>query len=130
MVEFIERNKAAIFAVLVTRGSPPVTRKHSNDPPNGQEPKGNVPNFAVIVSATKWNFKTLEKHDFKNTRHFLKRHGANLGEGGSSALTERKRRWVAQEGWVRVPTVFSMPGVIPEGKSTMASLRTSTSTRP
>ena len=44
-------------------------------------------------------------------------YGANGGEGGSSApYTGGKGGGTQKEGWVRVPTIFSMPGSLPEGK--------------
>lgn len=63
--------------------------------------------------------KALDEHGLrKNTLViFSSDNGANVGEGGSSApYRGGKGQGTQQEGWVRVPTVFSMPGVIPEGK--------------
>jgi len=62
---------------------------------------------------------TLDKHGLrKNTLViFSSDNGANGSEGGSSApYRGGKGQGTQQEGWVRVPTIFSMPGVIPEGK--------------
>ena len=48
---------------------------------------------------------------------FTSDNGANGGEGGSSApYTGGKGQGTQKEGWVRVPTIFSLPGVIPQGK--------------
>lgn len=48
---------------------------------------------------------------------FTSDNGANGGEGGSSTpYTGGKGAGTQKEGWVRVPTIFSMPGVIPQGK--------------
>ncbi len=48
---------------------------------------------------------------------FSSDNGANGGEGGTSTpYTGGKGQGTQREGWVRVPTVFSMPGVLPEGK--------------
>ena len=48
---------------------------------------------------------------------FSSDNGANGGEGGSSRpYTGGKGNGTQKEGWVRVPTVFSMPGVLPERK--------------
>lgn len=48
---------------------------------------------------------------------FSSDNGANGGEGGSSApYTGGKGKGTQKEGWVRVPTIFSMPGTLPEGK--------------
>jgi arylsulfatase A-like enzyme len=48
---------------------------------------------------------------------FSSDNGANGGEGGSSApYTGGKGQGTQNEGWVRVPTIFSMPGTIPTGR--------------
>lgn len=48
---------------------------------------------------------------------FSSDNGANGGEGGSSSpYTGGKGQGTQKEGWVRVPTIFSMPGVLPLGK--------------
>ena len=63
--------------------------------------------------------KALNHHDLrKNTLViFSSDNGANIGEEGSSApYRGGKGNGTQQEGWVRVPTIFSMPGVVPEGK--------------
>ena len=70
---------------------------------------------------------------------FSSDNGANGGEGGSSTpYTGGKGQGTQKEGWVRVPTIFSMPDVLPEGKqydglianfdfySTISSLATET----
>jgi arylsulfatase A-like enzyme len=63
--------------------------------------------------------KALEKHNLrKNTLViFSSDNGANGGEEGSSApYTGGKGTGTQKEGWVRVPTIFSMPGTLPPGK--------------
>jgi arylsulfatase A-like enzyme len=48
---------------------------------------------------------------------FSSDNGANGSEGGTSTpYTGGKGQGTQKEGWVRVPTIFSMPGVLPEGK--------------
>jgi arylsulfatase A-like enzyme len=48
---------------------------------------------------------------------FSSDNGANGGEGGTSTpYTGGKGQGTQKEGWVRVPTIFSMPGVLPEGR--------------
>lgn len=48
---------------------------------------------------------------------FTSDNGANGGEGGSSTpYAGGKGGGTQKEGWVRVPTIFSMPGVIPQGE--------------
>jgi len=63
--------------------------------------------------------KVLSKHGLrKNTLIiFSSDNGANVGEEGSSTpYRGGKGSGTQQEGWVRVPTIFSMPGIIPQGK--------------
>jgi len=61
----------------------------------------------------------LEKHELRENTLviFSSDNGANGGEGGSSTpYTGGKGNGTQKEGWVRVPTIFSMPGMLPEGK--------------
>ncbi|MDC0317328.1 sulfatase-like hydrolase/transferase [bacterium] len=63
--------------------------------------------------------KALEKNNLreKTLLIFSSDNGANGGEGGSSApYAGGKGLGTQKEGWVRVPTIFSMPGTLPEGK--------------
>jgi arylsulfatase A-like enzyme len=63
--------------------------------------------------------RTLEKHGLREDTLviFSSDNGANGGEGGlSTPYRGGKGQGTQQEGWVRVPTIFSMPGVIPKGK--------------
>ena len=124
MVEFIERNKAKPFLLY---WSPEAVHSSNKEAParltERTRAKGKRSKLAgAIVSVDDQVgklLKTLEKHDLrKNTLViFSSDNGANLGEGGSSApYRGGKGDGTQQEGWVRVPTVFSMPGVIPEGK--------------
>jgi len=62
--------------------------------------------------------RALDKHGLrKNTLViFSSDNGANGGDGGSSApYAGGKGQGTQKEGWVRVPTIFSMPGKLPEG---------------
>ena len=62
---------------------------------------------------------TLEQHNLrKNTLVlFSSDNGANGSEGGTSTpYTGGKGQGTQKEGWVRVPTIFSMPGTLPQGK--------------
>ncbi len=124
MVEFIERNKTKPFLLY---WSPEAVHSSNKEAParltERTRAKGKRSKLAgAIVSVDDQVgklLKTLEKHDLrKNTLViFSSDNGANLGEGGSSApYRGGKGDGTQQEGWVRVPTVFSMPGVIPEGK--------------
>lgn len=63
--------------------------------------------------------QALEKHKLRENTLviFSSDNGANGGEGGSSApYTGGKGQGTQKEGWVRVPTIFSMPGTLPEGE--------------
>lgn len=63
--------------------------------------------------------KALKKHGLRENTLviFTSDNGANGGEGGSSApYTGGKGLGTQKEGWVRIPTIFSMPGLLPEGK--------------
>lgn len=61
----------------------------------------------------------LNKHGLreKTLVIFSSDNGANGSEGGSSApYTGGKGQGTQKEGWVRVPTIMSMPSTLPEGK--------------
>ncbi len=61
----------------------------------------------------------LNKHKLRQNTLviFSSDNGANGGEGGSSTpYTGGKGQGTQKEGWVRVPTIFSLPGVLPKGK--------------
>ncbi len=63
--------------------------------------------------------EVLEKHSLRENTLviFTSDNGANGSEGGSSApYTGGKGSGTQKEGWVRVPTIFSMPGTIPQDK--------------
>ena len=63
--------------------------------------------------------KTLDKHNLRENTLviFSSDNGANGSEGGSSApYTGGKGEGTQKEGWVRVPTIFSMPGTLPTGQ--------------
>jgi arylsulfatase A-like enzyme len=61
----------------------------------------------------------LQKHGLRENTLviFSSDNGANGGEGGSSLpYTGGKGQGTQKEGWVRVPTIFSMPGSLPQGR--------------
>lgn len=61
---------------------------------------------------------SLEEHGLRENTLviFSSDNGANGSEGGSSTpYTGGKGQGTQKEGWVRVPTIFSMPGTIQEG---------------
>ena len=63
--------------------------------------------------------KTLDRHELrKNTLViFTSDNGPNQGEQGSAApYAGGKGQGTQKEGWVRVPTIVSLPGVIPKGQ--------------
>lgn len=63
--------------------------------------------------------RALEQHRLrqKTLVIFTSDNGANIGEEGSSTpYRGGKGQGTQQEGWVRVPTIFSMPGVLPQAK--------------
>ena len=76
----------------------------------------------AIVSVDDQIGKLLKALDSHNLRHntliiFSSDNGANGSEGGSSTpYTGGKGQGTQKEGWVRVPTIFSMPGTLPKGK--------------
>ena len=61
---------------------------------------------------------TLKKHQIRSKTLviFTSDNGANGSEGGTSTpYRGGKGQGTQQEGWVRVPTIFSMPGALPQG---------------
>jgi arylsulfatase A-like enzyme len=63
--------------------------------------------------------RALDKHGLreKTLVIFSSDNGANGGDGGSShPYAGGKGQGTQKEGWVRVPTIFSMPGTLPKGK--------------
>ncbi|MDG1896606.1 MAG: sulfatase-like hydrolase/transferase [Fuerstiella sp.] len=61
----------------------------------------------------------LHKHKLRENTLviFTSDNGANGGEGGTSTpYSGGKGQGTQKEGWVRVPTILSMPGLLPEGK--------------
>ena len=124
MVEFIERHKDEPFFLYWSPEA--VHSKNDEAPPSLTErttAKGKRSKLAgAIVSVDDQVgklIKALNHHDLrKNTLViFSSDNGANIGEEGSSApYRGGKGNGTQQEGWVRVPTIFSMPGVVPEAK--------------
>jgi arylsulfatase A-like enzyme len=124
MVNFIDRHKAETFFLYC---SPEAVHSPSIEAPerltDRTQAKGIRRKLAgAIVSVDDQVGKllrALQKHGLrKNTLViFSSDNGANGGEGGSSTpYTGGKGQGTQKEGWVRVPTIFSMPGTLPEGK--------------
>jgi arylsulfatase A-like enzyme len=124
MVNFIERHKAEPFFLY---WSPEAVHSFNTEVPDRltdrTKARGKRRKLAgAIVSVDDQVGKLLDvlaKHELrKNTLViFSSDNGANGGEGGSSTpYTGGKGQGTQKEGWVRVPTIFSMPGVLAEGK--------------
>ena len=124
IVTFIERHKTRPFFLYWSPEA--VHSKNDEAPPSLTErtnAKGKRSKLAgAIVSVDDQIGKllrTLKNHGLrKNTLIiFSSDNGANIGEEGSSApYRGGKGVGTQQEGWVRVPTIFSMPGLVPQGK--------------
>jgi arylsulfatase A-like enzyme len=124
MVEFIERHKAGPFFLY---WSPEAVHSPSVEAPerltDRTQAEGKRRKLAgSIVSVDDQVGKllhALKKHRLRKDTFviFSSDNGANGGEGGSSTpYTGGKGQGTQKEGWVRVPTIFSMPGTLPEGK--------------
>jgi len=125
MVEFIERNKEKPFFMYF---SPEAVHSWNSEVPprleNRSTAKGVRRKLAgAIISVDDQVGKllqTLEKHNLRKDTLiiFTSDNGPNLTEGGSAApYAGGKGNGTQKEGWVRVPTIFSYPGKIPEGKT-------------
>lgn len=124
MVEFVERNKDKPFFLYF---SPEAVHSPSAETPprltNRTSATGKRKQLAgAIVSVDDQVGKLLDTLDRHNLREntliiFSSDNGANGSEGGRSApYRGGKGRGTQQEGWVRVPTIFSWPGVIPRNQ--------------
>ena len=124
MVDFIKRHKAEPFFLY---WSPEAVHSPSMEAPdeltNRTKAEGKRKKLAgAIVSVDDQVGKLLQTLNEQGLRQntmviFTSDNGANGGEGGSSApYTGGKGSGTQKEGWVRVPTIFSMPGVLPQGK--------------
>ena len=124
IVKFIERNKTKPFFLYWSPEA--VHSKNDEAPPRLTErtsAKGKRRKLAgAIVSVDDQVGKLLNLLEVHNLRKntlviFSSDNGANGGEGGSSApYRGGKGQGTQQEGWVRVPTIFSMPGKVPKGQ--------------
>ncbi len=124
MVNFIERHKAEPFFLY---WSPEAVHSPSIEAParlmNRTRAEGKRRKLAgAIVSVDDQVGKLMRALKKQGLREdtlviFSSDNGANGGEGGSSApYTGGKGQGTQKEGWVRVPTIFSMPGTLPQGK--------------
>ncbi len=124
MVNFVERHKDEPFFLY---WSPEAVHSPSTEVPdrlmNRTTAKGKRRKLAgAIVSVDDQVGKllaTLQKYGLRENTLviFTSDNGANGGEGGTSTpYTGGKGQGTQKEGWVRIPTVFSMPGTLPQGK--------------
>ena len=124
MVDFVDRNKSRPFFLY---WSPEAVHSFNTEAPERltkrTRAKGKRRKLAgAIVSVDDQVGKllqALEKHKLRRNTLviFSSDNGANSGEGGSSTpYTGGKGGGTQKEGWVRVPTILSMPGALPEGK--------------
>ena len=125
MVDFITRHKAQKFFLYWSPEA--VHSSHKETPeslagrttakPNRRKLAGGIVSVDDQIGKL---LATLEQHNLrKNTLVlFSSDNGANGSEGGTSTpYTGGKGQGTQKEGWVRVPTIFSMPGTLPQGKA-------------
>ena len=124
MVDFITRHKEEPFFLY---WSPDAVHSFNTEVPDRLTArtgaKGKRRKLAgAIVSVDDQIGKLLQalnKHGLrkKTLVIFSSDNGANTDEGGTSTpYVGGKGKGTQKEGWVRVPTIFSMPGVLPQGK--------------
>lgn len=124
MVNFIERHKAEPFFLY---WSPEAVHSSNKEAPQRLTDRTSAPNnrrklAGAIVSLDDQVGKLLDvlhQHGLRQNTLviFTSDNGANGSEGGSSTpYTGGKGQGTQKEGWVRVPTIFSMPSVLPKGK--------------
>ena len=124
MVEFVDRHKSEPFFLY---WSPEAVHSFSTEAPKRLTDRTTAPPrreklAGSIVSVDDQVGKLLDvlrKHKLRENTLviFTSDNGANGSEGGSSTpYTGGKGGGTQKEGWVRVPTIFSMPGILPQGK--------------
>ena len=124
MVNFIDRHKAEPFFLY---WSPEAIHSFNNEVPERlagrTQAEGRRRKLGgAIVSVDDQVGKLLKELDEHGLRQntlviFSSDNGANTDDGGSSRpYVGGKGKGTQKEGWVRVPTIFSMPGVIPKGR--------------
>lgn len=124
IVSFIDRHTAEPFFLY---WSPEAVHSSNREAPRSLTDRSSAPNnrkklAGAIVSVDDQVGKLVEALKDRGLREntlviFSSDNGANGGEGGSSKpYTGGKGKGTQKEGWVRVPTIFSMPGTLPEGK--------------
>jgi arylsulfatase A-like enzyme len=124
MVNFIGRHKAEPFFLY---WSPEAIHSFNTEVPkrltDRTRAKGKRRKLAGAIMSVDDQvgklLRVLEKHRLRQNTLviFSSDNGANTGDGGSSRpYTGGKGQGTQKEGWVRVPTILSMPGVLPKGK--------------
>jgi len=124
MVDFVDRHKSDPFFLY---WSPEAVHSSNSEAPDRlmdrttAAPKRRKLAGAIVSVDDQVGklMETLEKHKIRENTLviFTSDNGANGGEGGSSTpYTGGKGQGTQKEGWVRVPTIFSMPSVLPKGK--------------
>lgn len=126
MVNFVDRHKEEPFFLY---WSPEAVHSFSTEVPKrltdrtkveGNDKRQKLAGAIVSVDDQVGKLmRALDKHGLRNNTLviFSSDNGANTGDGGSSApYAGGKGPGTQKEGWVRVPTIFSMPGTLPEGK--------------
>ena len=124
MVEFVERNATRPFFLYF---SPFAVHAKVKDTPQRYRDrvpggKGTAYEGAVIAvdDAVGKLMASLKRHHLEGDTliFFTGDNGANIEEGGSSALYRGgKGRHTQQDGWVHTPAIISWPGTIPSGKT-------------
>jgi arylsulfatase A-like enzyme len=123
MVDFVERHKGEPFFLY---WSPEAVHSPSVEAPESlterTKARGRRRKLAgAIVSVDDQVGKLLKVLEQQGLREntliiFSSDNGGNGGEGASSApYTGGKGKGTQKEGWVRVPTIFSMPKILPKG---------------
>ncbi|MEM1293867.1 MAG: sulfatase-like hydrolase/transferase [Verrucomicrobiota bacterium] len=124
MVDFIDRHEDKPFFLYwspeavhsINIEAPDRLKDRTTAPPNRRALAG------AIVSVDDQVGKLMKVLEEKGLREntlviFSSDNGANGSEGGTSTpYTGGKGGGTQKEGWVRVPTIFSMPGILPEGQ--------------
>lgn len=124
ITSFIQSHKAEPFFLY---WSPEAVHSSNKEAPERLTDRTTAPNnrkklAGAIVSVDDQVGKLLDALNQHGLREktlviFSSDNGANGGEGGSSApYTGGKGQGTQKEGWVRVPTIFSMPETLPQGK--------------
>ncbi|MCP5114588.1 MAG: sulfatase-like hydrolase/transferase, partial [bacterium] len=124
MVDFINRHKAEPFFLY---WSPEAIHSFNTEVPKrlmgrttAQGKRRKLAGAIVSVDdQVSKLLRALDKHGLRENTLviFSSDNGANGGDGGSShPYAGGKGQGTQKEGWVRVPTIFSMPGTLPEGK--------------